>query len=60
MEQEYFRCNNKALSSYLIKHGSKFIGTDVVENTYVYVFVKDAALEANLIAYATDLNLCMF
>lgn len=60
MEQEYFHCNNKSLCAYLIKHGSKFIGTDIVDNGYVYVFVNDDTINANIKSYTTELNLCMF
>ena len=55
-----FYCKGKQLSDYLIKHGSKFIGTENVNGVLCYVFESDDTIDDNLNRFEIDRKRCMF
>ena len=60
MQNEFFYCNSKRLSDYLIKHGSSFIGNDEFDGKIVYVFVNDDSISKNIDKWEANLKRCLF
>ena len=67
MKDKFFYCKSKRLFDYLVKHGSKFVKSDMLDGTFVYVFENDVVnvgtqmsngcLEQIKLVLHTDLNL---
>lgn len=60
MDKELFYCKGKRIADYLIKNGSKFVGTEQREGFLVYVFEKDDTIFESLDKLGIDMERCMF
>lgn len=60
MNDKVFYCKGKRLADYLIKHGSKFIGSDERDGHIVYVFENDSSIDENLDKWEADVKRCLF
>lgn len=60
MEDEFFYCKSKRLFDYLVKHGSKFVKTDTLNGTFVYVFENDDSINTNLDSWESNMKKCLF
>lgn len=60
MKDEFFYCKSKRLYDYLVKHGSKFVKSDKLNGTFVYVFENDESININLDLWESDIKKCLF
>lgn len=60
MDNKLFYCKGKRLADYLIKHGSKFIGSENHEGNIVYVFENDNSINDNIDKWESDVKKCLF
>ena len=60
MKDKFFYCNSKRLFDYLVKHGSKFVKSDMLDGTFVYVFENDDSIDVNLNLWESNMKKCLF
>lgn len=60
MKDEFFYCKSKRLFDYLVKHGSKFVKSDMLDGAFVYVFKNDDSIDVNLNLWESNMKKCLF
>ena len=60
MKDKFFYCKSKRLFDSLVKNGSKFVKSDMLDGTFVYVLEYDDSIDVNLNLWESNMKKCLF